>query len=76
MRLLKADQPDWAGLLERWRTGLGALLVEFLAGEARVSPLPGACDFCHLRAACRVQLAPVTEPAEEPAEENSEGETP
>ncbi|HYM36554.1 MAG TPA: hypothetical protein VET48_14240 [Steroidobacteraceae bacterium] len=27
---------------------------EFVAGDARVDPLPNVCRLCHLRALCRV----------------------
>jgi len=42
-----AQQAAWEGLLER-------LIAEFLEGEARVDPAPGACDYCHLAALCRI----------------------
>jgi probable DNA repair protein len=43
-----AQQAAWQGLLER-------LISDFLAGEARVDPAPGACDYCHLSALCRIR---------------------
>ena len=42
-----AQQAAWEGVLER-------LIGEFLAGEARVDPAPGACDYCHLASLCRI----------------------
>jgi len=50
---------DWPQLLARWRTGLGALLREFTAGAAAVTPLPRACEHCHLAALCRIDAASV-----------------
>ncbi len=46
-RAWPAQQAAWEGLLER-------LIGEFLSGEARVDPAPGACDYCHLTALCRI----------------------
>ncbi len=42
-----AQQAAWQALLER-------LIGEFLAGEARVDPAPGACEYCHLTSVCRI----------------------
>lgn len=64
LRPLKAGQPDWWQLQQRWRQSLEALLEEYRRGWAAVTPLPGACDYCHLRTLCRVRPAPVTEPQE------------
>ena len=30
------------------------LIRAFLAGDARVDPAPGACDYCHLTDVCRI----------------------
>jgi ATP-dependent helicase/nuclease subunit B len=46
-RTWSAQQAAWEGLLER-------LVGEFLQGEARVDPAPGACDYCHLASLCRI----------------------
>ncbi len=62
LRGIRSDHPDWDALLERWRVALAGLMDEYLRAEARVDPLPHACDFCHLRPLCRIQPAPVTEP--------------
>jgi probable DNA repair protein len=67
LRELKAPKPgtpDWSVLQQRWRERLAALAQEFVRGHAAVDPLPDACDYCHLRTLCRVQLAPATEPTE------------
>jgi probable DNA repair protein len=62
LKPLKADQPEWPQLQQRWRHSLDALLAEYARGWAAVTPLPGACDYCHLRTLCRVRPATVTEP--------------
>jgi ATP-dependent helicase/nuclease subunit B len=41
------QQQQWLRLIER-------LIGAFLAGDARVDPAPGACDYCHLSALCRI----------------------
>jgi ATP-dependent helicase/nuclease subunit B len=43
----RAQQRSWVALIER-------LIGEFLAGDARVDPAPGACDYCHLTDLCRI----------------------
>jgi ATP-dependent helicase/nuclease subunit B len=60
LRPLKPVEPDWPGLLERWRAKLAALVEEFLCGHAAVDPQPRACESCHLQPFCRIQtgLAP------------------
>ena len=65
----KAGTPDWPALQRRWNELLATLAEEFVRGHAAVDPLPGACDYCHLRTLCRIQLAPLTEPAEVAPEE-------
>lgn len=59
---------DWEGLQQQWRDSLGALLSEFVAGEARVDPQPQACDYCGLQSLCRIETQPMAE-AEEGAGE-------
>ena len=39
----------------QWATALGQLAAEFRAGVARVDPLRHACDFCELKALCRIR---------------------
>ncbi len=42
-----------------WRDQVGRLADDFVHGEARVDPMDGACDYCHLHAFCRIaDLAP------------------
>jgi hypothetical protein len=44
----------WARQREAWRAQMAALIGAFLAGEARVDPAAGACEYCHLSALCRI----------------------
>lgn len=63
-----ADQSGraWPQVVERWR-GIAALLIdEFVAGEARVDPEPGACRYCHLQTLCRIDAASPVLAATEP----------
>lgn len=43
----RAQQGSWQELIER-------LIRAFLAGDARVDPAPGACDYCHITDICRI----------------------
>jgi ATP-dependent helicase/nuclease subunit B len=45
---------EWTGVLEFWRSVIGRLADQFLAGDARVDPLPTACRYCHLSTFCRI----------------------
>jgi RecB family exonuclease len=49
-------QEDWAGLVAEWERNLTRLAAQFLAGDARVEPLPGACNYCGMQPLCRVEL--------------------
>ena len=33
---------------------MAGLIGAFLAGDARVDPAAGACEYCHLSALCRI----------------------
>jgi ATP-dependent helicase/nuclease subunit B len=44
----------WARQREAWRAQMAGLIGAFLAGEARVDPAAGACEYCHLSALCRI----------------------
>ena len=44
----------WPAQQAAWEALLARLIGEFLAGEARVDPAPGACEYCHLTAVCRI----------------------
>jgi probable DNA repair protein len=63
---------DWARQLAAWRTVARRLAAEFIAGDARVQPIAGACKHCHLPALCRISERP--EQAERGAEDETESE--
>ena len=44
----------WPAQQAAWEELLARLVADFLAGEARVDPAPGACDYCHLSSLCRI----------------------
>lgn len=44
----------WSRQLATWRTQVHGLAAEFLAAHASVTPMKGACRYCHLAALCRV----------------------
>jgi RecB family exonuclease len=46
--------PDWNAQQRSWEALIGRLISAFLAGDARVNPAPGACDYCHLTDLCRI----------------------
>ncbi|MEH6588426.1 MAG: PD-(D/E)XK nuclease family protein [Halioglobus sp.] len=48
---------DWPALVVEWQQNLTRLAGEFLSGEAKVDPLPAACNYCGLQSFCRVDLA-------------------
>lgn len=50
----KAGVDSWEEALTHWRRSLDALGEAFAQGEARVDPLRGACDYCHLALLCRI----------------------
>ena len=45
---------EWSAQQRSWAELIGRLIGAFLAGEARVDPAPGACDYCHLTDLCRI----------------------
>jgi ATP-dependent helicase/nuclease subunit B len=51
---------DWDAQQRRWQELIERLIRAFLAGDARVDPAPGACDYCHITDICRIgaHLAP------------------
>ena len=51
----KGVAEQWQELVEAWRTGLTALANDFIAGNARVDPVSGACRYCNLSSVCRVR---------------------
>lgn len=46
--------PDWAQRLAAWRADVEGLVRSHVAGDARLMPLPGACQYCELPALCRI----------------------
>jgi probable DNA repair protein len=62
----------WARQLATWRAIARRLASEFVAGDARVEPIAGACKHCPLPALCRISERP--EQAERGAEDEAEGE--
>ena len=55
-----AAAADWRAQQRSWQELIGRLIGAFLAGDARVDPAEGACDYCHLTDLCRIgaHLAP------------------
>ena len=56
-----AAAADWRAQREAWIALLERLIRAFLAGDARVDPAPGACDYCHLTDLCRIGAHPAPE---------------
>lgn len=54
LRIDFGDPQDWEALMHQWRFSLSRLAERFVAGEARVDPLPQACQRCHLSTLCRI----------------------
>lgn len=48
------DPADWAALMHHWRFTLTRLAEHYVAGDARVDPLPQECAMCHLSTLCRI----------------------
>lgn len=57
-----AAPSDWRAQQQRWEALIERLIRAFLAGDARVDPAPGACDYCHLPDLCRIGAQPGAEP--------------
>ena len=53
-----AEQGAWARQCAAWRDQVAQLAADFMRGEARVDPMDGACDHCHLQAFCRIADSP------------------
>ena len=54
LRVDLGDPQDWQALMHQWGFSLTRLAERFVAGEARVDPLPLACQMCHLSTLCRI----------------------
>ena len=57
----------WSRQLATWEGQMQGLATEFLAAHATVTPVKGACQYCHLAALCRIG-----ERAEPEAEEGAD----
>ncbi len=56
--LARTMRTEFDGIEEQrahWRSTLERLVAEFREGVARVDPLAHACDFCELKALCRIR---------------------
>jgi len=70
VRALPAACGDWPRQQRAWRERLEALVRAFLAGEARVDPAPGACEYCHVKPVCRIGAHRI--PEADPVEDRDE----
>lgn len=72
---VSGPKPGEATLSEqrtRWQQRLTELAGEFLAGEAAVQPVAGACRYCHLPLLCRIDALNCGEEAEDSEERPAE----
>jgi ATP-dependent helicase/nuclease subunit B len=61
-----AHAAAWPQQQAAWRAVIERLIGEFLSGDARVDPKPGACTFCHVIDICRInELRIAAEPERE-----------
>ena len=60
----------WATQHARWRECLAGLIGAYLAGDARLDPLPGACRRCHVIDLCRVRELGTAEAADDEDEDD------
>ncbi|MDE2339184.1 MAG: PD-(D/E)XK nuclease family protein, partial [Gammaproteobacteria bacterium] len=49
-----SGESPWAARVALWQAVLERLAAGFVRGAAAVDPKPGACEFCHLSALCRI----------------------
>src|SRR5690606_17945189 len=61
IRIDLGDPADWTALVHHWRFTLTRLAEQFVAGDARVDPLPQECATCHLSTLCRIHELPTGE---------------
>lgn len=54
-RMNMAPNLSFGEQLEEWRRALVHLAEQYRAGAAAADPKPGACEFCGLRAVCRIR---------------------
>lgn len=50
------EDHEWSALLTKWRLTLTQLAQDFRAGNALISPKPGACRTCELKVLCRYKF--------------------
>lgn len=62
VKALPAEHEGWEAQQRAWRERIESLIRAFLAGEARVDPAPGACDYCHVTDVCRIGAHHAPEP--------------
>ena len=60
----KGVAEQWQELVEAWRSSLTALANDFIAGNAQVDPVSGACRYCNLSSVCRVRQLDQSEMAQ------------
>jgi ATP-dependent helicase/nuclease subunit B len=61
-----ASEAAWSQQQAAWRAIVERLIGEFLSGDARVDPKPGACTFCHVIDICRInELTIAADPVSE-----------
>jgi ATP-dependent helicase/nuclease subunit B len=67
----EAGAGAWQQQQSAWSERIAQLMRAFLAGEARVEPAPGACEYCHVTDICRIgaHQEPPALPAAEDADE-------
>jgi ATP-dependent helicase/nuclease subunit B len=69
IRIDLGDPADWTALMHHWRFTLTRLAERYVAGEARVDPLPQECVTCHLSTLCRIhELSLSRDEADRPGE--------
>ena len=56
MKKMYFQEPvSFGELLAQWRRALEHLAIDFRTGHAEVDPKPDACEYCGLRALCRIR---------------------
>ncbi len=53
-QLRDEDVISWAVLRDSWRQQLEQVMTGFVAGDATVDPMPGACQYCAYETVCRI----------------------
>jgi probable DNA repair protein len=50
------DMGSWNDAISTWKLNLEKLANDFIEGKASINPKPTACDYCHLKGLCRINL--------------------